>query len=104
MEDSKLQAHVEHLKHEQDHFRWTADHMRALALLKRVEAHLFEHEAEIAQHRAVIARHEEVIAHGQAHAPAPADGEHESMAKAHEDAGKNHRSLMEAIFALEKLL
>jgi len=104
MADAHTEAHKEHLRHEQDHLRWTAEHMRALAILKRVEAHLFQHEAEIVAHRAEIHRHEEAISHGSAHAPAPKSGEHEVLAEAHAEAGKNHARLMKAIFALEKAL
>lgn len=104
MKKTDATAHAEHLRHEQDHLGWTADHMRALAILKRAEAHLFMHEAEIAAHRAEIARHEEAIAHGHHHAPVPPKGEHDAMSKAHQDSGKSHDRLMEAIFALEKLI
>ncbi len=104
MAAESAKAHKEHLRHEQEHLKWTAEHMRALAILKRVEAHLFQHEAEIATHRAEIHRHEESIAHGSSHAPAPKTGEHEEMAAAHADAGKNHARLMKAIFALDKTL
>jgi len=65
--------------------------------LKRVEAHLYEHEAE-------IARHKEQIEHSHDHAPELPVGEHDAMAKAHDKAGENHKTLMDAIFALEALL
>lgn len=104
MTDTRVEAHKDHLRYEQDHLKWSADHMRALAILKRVEAHLFTHEAEIAAHRAEIARHEESLAHGDAHAPTPSQGEHETIGRSHTEAGKNHDRLLSAITDLEKLL
>ena len=103
MTDTSVEAHSEHLRHEQEHWNWSADHMRALAILKRAEAHLFQHEAEIATHRAEIARHEESITHGDTHATTPPEGEHKAMGRPHAEAGENHDRFLNAIFALEKL-
>ncbi|ODR98967.1 hypothetical protein AUC68_07350 [Methyloceanibacter methanicus] len=104
MTETSVEAHKDHLRYEQEHLKWSADHMRALAILKRVEAHLFAHEAEIAAHRAEIARHEESIAHGDAHAPSPSKGEHETLGRAHTEAGKSHDRLLSAIAGLEEFL
>jgi hypothetical protein len=104
MDSQGLHDHREHLRDEQEHLQWTADHMRALAMLRRVEAHLYAHEAEIAAHRAEIARHEEALAHGAAHAPAPAEGDHTAATEQHSSSGTNHARLIAAISALGDLL
>lgn len=102
MDEKSVDAHKEHLRFEQDHLKWSADHMRALAILKRAEACLYAHEAEVAAHRAEIVRHEEAIAHGEAHAPAPPEGDHEAHERQHAESGRHHDSFMKAIFELDK--
>ena len=104
MSADKSQAHIEHLRMEQDHLRWSADHMRALSLLRRLEAHLYDHEAHTMLHRAEIAGHNEMLDHGDAHLPGQNAGDHKTMGAHHADASRNHSKLIEAIFALEKHL
>jgi hypothetical protein len=78
--------------------------MRSHQRLRRVEAHLLSHEAEIVAHRAEIVRHEEALEYGGAHGPAPSPEEHETLGARHASAASNHSKLMEAIFALDKVL
>jgi hypothetical protein len=103
MADSTANAHKDHLRWEQEHLQWSADHARALAVLHRTEAHLLSHEAEIIAHRAEILRHEEALAHEGAQV-APPHEEHEAVGARHASASVNHSKLIDAIFALEKVL
>jgi hypothetical protein len=102
MNTEDRQAHLDHLRMEQDHAGWSADHLRALSVLRRLEAHLYDHEAHTVLHSAEMARHDEALSHGGTHMPPPKAGEHKAMGGQHTEKSRNHSKLMQAIFALEK--
>lgn len=104
MPTSETTAQWDHLRWEKEHLRWSADHMRALSILRRVEARLYTHEAEIMTHRAEIAVHEHAHQHGSTQPSHVQIAAHDAGGGYHDEGGRHHDVLVQAIFALEKVL
>ena len=104
MATSETTAHWDHLRWEQEHLRWSAEHMRALSILRRIEAQLYIHEVEIMTHRAEMAAHEHAQQHGSTTPVRKQIASHDVGGTHHVEGARRHTELMEAIFALDRLL